>query len=73
MSDYNTYVTAINKIFDYLSKMEAGWSSQDNKSYIESIEEYKQTVVKSAEKIKNAPPIKKLEQDIESLEALGDD
>ncbi len=35
MSEYNQYVTAINKIFDYLAKLQAGWSSQDNLNYIE--------------------------------------
>lgn len=69
MSEYNEYVTAINKIFDYLAKIKAGWASADNKSYIESIEEYKQVVIKSAEQFnKNNPPKK-----VESLEALGDD
>ena len=75
MSDYNQYVTAVNKIFDYLAKMKAGWSSQDNKNYIESIEEYKQTVIRSAEELKKAAPskpVEKLEED-EDLEALGDD
>ena len=39
MSDYNKFVTAINKVFDYLNKMKAGWNDQDNLNYIESIEE----------------------------------
>ena len=34
MSEYKQYVTAINKIFDYLAKMKAGWNSQDNLNYI---------------------------------------
>ena len=41
MSDYNDYVTAVNKIFDYLNKLRTGWDSQDNISHIENIEEYK--------------------------------
>ena len=69
MSDYNTYVTSINKIFDYLSKMKTGWSSLDNKNYIESIEEYKQTVISAADRLKPTPSKKP----VESLEALGDD
>ena len=70
MSEYNEYVTAINKIFDYLARMKAGWSSMDNKNYIESIEEYKQTVIEAANKFqKNNPP----KQKTESLEALGND
>lgn len=47
MSEYNQYITAINKIFDYLAKMKVGWSGQDNLNYIASIEEYKQTVINS--------------------------
>ena len=71
MSDYNQYITAINKIFDYLAKMKAGWNSQDNLNYIESIEEYKQLVVNSVNQFKNTPP--KQEKLSESLEALGND
>ena len=70
MSDYNQYVTAINKIFDYLAKMKVGWNSLDNKNYIESIEEYKQIVIDNAEKFKDGRPPKK---EPEELEALGDD
>ncbi len=70
MSEYNEYVTAVNKIFDYLSRMKAGWTSADNKNYIESIEEYKQTVVKYADSFdKNNSP----KQEVESLGALGND
>lgn len=68
MSEYNEYVTAVNKIFDYLNKMKTGWNSMDNKNYIESIEEYKQVVVQAADKFKNINPPKQ-----ESLEALGND
>lgn len=64
MSDYNAYVTSINKIFDYLSRMKAGWSSLDNKNYIESIEEYKQTVIQNADNFKN---------EVQTMEALGND
>ncbi len=53
MSEYNQYVTAINKIFDYLSKMKAGWNNLDNHNYIESIEEYKQVVSNVATVIKS--------------------
>ena len=69
MSDYNAYVTSINKIFDYLTKMKIGWSGLDNKNYIESIEEYKQVITNSAEEIKTT----KKKEKVESLEALGDD
>ena len=37
MNEYNQYVTAINKIFDYLAKMKVGWNSLDNRNYIEKI------------------------------------
>ena len=47
MKEYNEYITAINKIFDYISKMKAGWTDKDNLNYIESIEEYKTIVVNS--------------------------
>lgn len=72
MSEYNQYVTAINKIFDYLAKMKAGWNSMDNTNYIESIEEYKQIVASSANLFKeeshpSQPP------KTESLEGLGND
>ncbi len=68
MNEYNQFVTAVNKIFDYLEKMKAGWSSQDNLSYIESIEEYKRVVVQNANAFKEPP-----KEEIESLEALGND
>ena len=47
MSEYKEYVTAVNKIFDYLAKMKAGWNNIDNINYIESIEEYKSVVINS--------------------------
>lgn len=62
MSDYNQYITAINKIFDYLAKMKAGWNSSDNLSYIENIEEYKQLVINSVDMFK------KTEKSLEALE-----
>lgn len=65
MSDYNAYVTSVNKIFDYLSKMKAGWSSLDNKNYIESIEEYKQVIIQNANNFKGEAK--------EQVEALGND
>ena len=68
MSDYNAYVTSINKIFDYLTKMKAGWSSLDNKNYIESIEEYKQVVVQNADSFKT-----EVKNESDGLEALGND
>ena len=76
MKEYNEYVTAINKIFDYLAKMKAGWNSLDNLNYIESIEEYKQLVASSAENFKTTKtPPKEDPETIRKrrLEALGND
>ncbi len=76
MQEYNQYVTAINKIFDYLEKMKAGWKSMDNENYIGNIEEYKQIVITEAENFKGkaAPAPAQLEEaPAENLEALGDD
>ena len=52
MHDYNQYVTAINKIFDLLAKMKAGWNSPDNFSYIEKVESYQNMVTTCAEAFK---------------------
>ncbi len=68
MSEYNEYVTAINKIFDYLAKMQAGWNSQDNYNYIESINEYRQVVANYAQTFKNPAPVSTV-----SPEVLGND
>ena len=57
MSEYNDYVTAVNKIFDYLNKMRTGWDSQDNISHIENIEEYKRVVVSNVETFKKPAPM----------------
>jgi hypothetical protein len=69
MEEYNQYVTAVNKIFDYLAKMKAGWDSIDNFNYIESIEEYRNSVIKYANVFKEqkSPP------KTQDVEALGDD
>jgi len=71
MSDYNEFVTSINKIFDYLTKMKAGWNSLDNSNYIESIEEYKRLVAQDADLFKEPP--KETVESLDSLEALGND
>ncbi len=57
MSEYNQYVTAINKIFYNLEKMKAGWNYLDNLNYIDSVEEYKQIVASKAEEFKKAKPL----------------
>ena len=69
MSEYNDYVTSVNKIFDYLNKMRAGWDSQDNISHIENIEEYKRVVVANVETFKNPAPMpKNTEESVETVE-----
>ena len=35
MEEYNQYVSAVNKIFDYLDKMKTGWNSLDNRNYLD--------------------------------------
>lgn len=72
MKDYNQYVTAVNKIFDYLTKMKAGWTGLDNVNYIESIEEYKQAIIKNADIFKN-PASSSNESSDDSLEVLAND
>ena len=52
MDDYNRYVTAVNKIYDYLEKMKAGWNNMDNKNYIDNIDDYKSIVTSRAEEFK---------------------
>ena len=79
MSDYNDYVTAVNKIFDYLTKMRAGWDSQDNISHIENIEEYKRVVVANVETFKQPAPMPQVQEENNepeeesNAEALDDD
>lgn len=65
MSEYNDYVTSVNKIFDYLNKMRAGWDSQDNISHIENIEEYKRVVVANVETFKHPAPMPTNEESAE--------
>ena len=73
MSDYNQYITAINKIFDYLAKMKAGWNSPDNKNYIATIEDYKDIVTSNVSKFKQPVMPQPQNEDNEDLEALGND
>lgn len=86
MSEYKEYVTSVNKIFDYISKMKAGWSSQDNINYIENIEEYKSVVANSVNLFKKDEEPKQQDQapvqesstqsegeQVTRLEALGND
>lgn len=68
MSEYNKYVSAINKIFECTNKMKENWKNSDNISYIENIEEYKQVVIESAKLFENNTPISQ-----PPMEELGDD
>ncbi len=70
MSEYNEYVTAINKIYDYLAQMKAGWNNLDNHNYIESIEEYRQEVLDSSTLIKNSSSTSPKK---DKMEVLGND
>ncbi len=58
MDGYNRYVTAVNKIFDYLEKMKVGGNNIDNKNYIETIDEFKGVVTSRANEFKNPPTVK---------------
>ncbi len=71
MSEYNQFVTAINKTFELLAKMKENWNNLDNHNYIDSIEEYKQTINNVAALINGKAPEAKKEN--EHVEALGDD
>lgn len=66
MENYNNYVDAINKIFEYLEVMKKEFNDQDNLNYIASIEEYKDAIISNADLLKNTK--KKMK-----VEALGDD
>ncbi len=74
MSEYNRYVTAINKIFYNLEKMKAGWNYLDNLNYIDSVEEYKQIVASKADDFKQAKVLTtekldaEIDKPVESLE-----
>lgn len=48
MTEYDQYVTAVNKIFEIISKLKATIQDQDNQALIENIEQYKQIIVNSA-------------------------
>lgn len=48
MSEYEQYVDSINKIYGYLEVMKTVWTDQDNLSYLENLETYKQIVINNA-------------------------
>ena len=57
MDDYNRYVTAVNKIFDYLEKMKIGWNNVDNKNYIDTIDDFRGVVTSKADEMKKPPTV----------------
>ena len=68
MSEYEQYVQAVNKIYGYLEAMKKVWTDQDNISYLDNLESYKQIV------INNANLFSQTNQVVQSrMEALGDD
>ena len=68
MQDYKDYVTSINKIFDYVSKIKAGWNNQDNLANIEKIDEYRSLVANCADEFKKpaAEVVDELEEETET-------
>lgn len=48
MTEYEQYVDAVNKIYSYLEMMKTVWTDQDNISYLDNIETYKQVVINNA-------------------------
>lgn len=53
MTDYNKYVLSINKIFEVLGKIKQGVTDKDNLAHIESIDEYRQVIIKAANNFSN--------------------
>lgn len=48
MNDYEKYVTEVNNIFSLLEKLKNTWTNNDNLSYIEEINEFKNVVIRGA-------------------------
>lgn len=67
MSEYEQYVDSINKIYSYLEVMKTVWTDQDNISYLENLETYKQVVINNANLF---DPNKRVQQ---GMEELGND
>lgn len=67
MSEYEQYVDSINKIYGYLEVMKTVWTDQDNISYLENLETYKQVVINNAHLF---DPNKRVQQ---GMEELGND
>lgn len=67
MDNYNNYVDAINKIFEYIEILKKELNDNDNLNYIESIEEYKDVIISNAETMQGS------KQNSTKVEALGND
>ncbi len=65
--DYNTYATAINKIFECINKMKTAWPSPTNIANIEKIEEYRKIIVEKSQQLQGELTKKKT-----SMEELGE-
>ena len=48
MTEYEQYVDAVNEIYSYLEMMKTVWTDQDNISYLDNLETYKQVVINNA-------------------------
>ena len=72
MSDYNNYVTAVNKIFEIIATLKKGWNDQDNINAIDEIEESKTTVVEVSKMFSNKISNNNNPKKAENLEELGD-
>lgn len=53
MTQYEQYVTAVNKIFECINDMKKAWPDQDNVNLIENIESYKQQLIDKAQMFSN--------------------
>lgn len=64
MTEYEQYVDAVNKIYSYLEMMKTVWTDQDNISYLDNLETYKQVVINNANIF---DPNKKITHEMEEL------
>lgn len=45
MNNYNIYTNEVNKIFNLLDILQNGIENEDNKNYIDNLNEYKATII----------------------------
>jgi len=48
MSDYEKYVTEVNRIFSLLEKLKNNWTNNDSLNFIDDINEFKNVVIGGA-------------------------